>query len=175
MTTGPQYVEGRYVAERRRNPFVQTPLGGRILSGFQLPLFKLRPPEGFGVLTTTGRRTGRRRSRCVRAIRRGQRVFLVAIGGEHSAWLRNARANPDVRLRLPDGTHSGTARELRDGGEREEAMQAFCGTVNPFDFLECRAHRRGRPTREKIIELHRTWFQGGTPLVVELGAPTAGS
>jgi deazaflavin-dependent oxidoreductase (nitroreductase family) len=171
MTAGPQYVEGRYMPERRRNPLVQTPLGGRILSASQLPLFKLRPPEGFGVLTTTGRRTGRKRSRCVRAIRRGDRVFLVAIGGERSAWLKNARANPDVRLRLRDGTHSGRARELRDSAERDEAMEAFCGTVNRFDHLECRAHRRGRPTRAKIVELHRTWFEGGAPLVVDLRDP----
>lgn len=168
MTTGPQYVGGRYVAERVRNPLVQTPLGGRILSASQLPLFKLRPPEGFGVLTTTGRRTGKKRSRCVRAIRRGDRVFLVAIGGEHSAWLKNARANPDVRLRLRDGTYAGTARELLDSAEHDEAMEAFCGTVNRFDYLECRAHRRGRPTRERIVELHRTWFAGGVPLVIEL-------
>ena len=172
MTTGPRYIEGRYVAERRGNPLVQTPLGGRILSASQLPLFKLRPPMGFGVLTTTGRRTGKKRSRCVRAIRRGDRVFLVAIGGERSAWLKNARANPDVRLRLRGRTHAGTAREVRDDAEREEAMAAYCDTVNPFDYLENRAHRKGRPTRERIIELHRTWFEGGVPLVIELSDAT---
>lgn len=168
MTSGPDYVEGRYVAERRRNPLVQTPTGGRILSASQLPLFKLRPPRGFGVLTTTGRRTGKKRSRCVRAIRRGERVFLVAIGGEHSAWLKNARANPNVRLRIPGGTYRGVARELRDPAERAEAKAAYCETINPFDYLENRAHRKGRPTREKIIKLHRTWFEGGVPLVIEL-------
>jgi deazaflavin-dependent oxidoreductase (nitroreductase family) len=168
MTIGPRYVDGRYVAERRRNPLVQTHLGGRILSASQLPFFKLRPPRGFGVLTTTGRRSGRKRSRCVRAIRRGDRAFLVAIGGEYSGWLMNARANPDLRLRLRGGTWDGIARELRDESEREEAMAAYCNTVNPFDYLECRAHRVGRPTREKIDELHRTWFEGGAPLVIEL-------
>ena len=172
MTTGPQYVEGRYVAERRRNPLVQTPLGGRILSASQLPLFKLRPPRGFGVLTTTGRRTGKKRSRCVRAIRHGDRVFLLAIGGERSAWLKNARANSDVRLRLRGGTHAGVARELRDDAEREEAMTVYCDTINPFDYLECYAHRFGRPEREKIQELHRSWFEGGVPLVIELRAPS---
>jgi deazaflavin-dependent oxidoreductase (nitroreductase family) len=167
MTAGPQYVDGRYVAERRRNPLVQTPRGGRILSASQLPLFKLHPPRGFGVLTTTGRRTGKKRSRCVRAIRRGDRAFLVAIGGDHSGWLRNARANPDVHLRLRGGTYAGRAREPRDEAERAEAKAAFCDTFNRFDYLECRAHRHGSPTREKIQELHRTWFEGGVPLVVE--------
>jgi deazaflavin-dependent oxidoreductase (nitroreductase family) len=170
MTGGPRYVDGRYVAERRGNPLVQTPRGGRILSASQLPLFKLYPPQGFGVLTTTGRRTGKKRSRCVRAIRRGDKAFLVAIGGEHSGWLKNARANPDVRLRIRGGSFEGVAREVRDQAEREEAMTAFCETVNPFDYLECRVHRLGRPTRAKIKELHRTWFEGGVPLVVELRA-----
>jgi deazaflavin-dependent oxidoreductase (nitroreductase family) len=168
MTPGPEYVDGRYRAERRGNPLVQTHLGGRILSASQLPLFKLRPPKGFGVLTTTGRKTGKRRSRCVRAIRRGDKAYLVAIGGEFSRWVKNIRANPEVRLRIRDGTFNGLARELRDAAERQEAMAAYCDTVNPFDYAECRVHRLGRPTREKIVELHRTWFEGGTPLVVEL-------
>lgn len=167
---GPEYVDGRYRAERRSNALVQTPQGGRILSASMLPWFKLRPPKGFGVLTTTGRKTGKRRSRCVRAIRRGDKVFLAAIGGEFSGWAKNIRTNPGVRLRIRGGTFSGTAREPRDPAEREEAMAAFCGTVVPFDYLECRAHRVGRPTREKIVELHRTWFEGGVPLVVELDA-----
>ncbi len=149
---------------------MQTPLGGRILSASQLPLFMLRPPKGFDVLTPTGRRTGKRRRRCVRAIRRGDRAFLVAIGGERSAWLKNARSNPRVELRLPDGIHEGTARDVRDETERQEAMTAFCADVNRFDYLECRAHLTGRPTREKIEELHRTWFTGGVPLVVDLRA-----
>ncbi|HYU59486.1 MAG TPA: nitroreductase family deazaflavin-dependent oxidoreductase [Solirubrobacterales bacterium] len=168
MTEGPSYVDGKYVAERRRNPLVQTSLGGRVLSASQLPWFSVLPPKGFGVLTTTGRKTGKTRRRCVRAIRRGDRAYLVAIGGEFSGWLKNVRATPEVRLRIRGGTFSGIARELRDDSERQEAMTAFCETVNPFDYAECRAHRRGRPTRSKVRELHRTWFQGGVPLVVEL-------
>jgi len=80
MNTGPEYVEGRYLAERRRNLLVQTPTGGRILSAAMLPWFKVMPPKGCGVLTTTGRKTGKARSRCVRAIREGDRVYLVATG-----------------------------------------------------------------------------------------------
>jgi deazaflavin-dependent oxidoreductase (nitroreductase family) len=168
INRGPAYVDGRYLAERRRNPFVQTHLGGRMLSASQLPWFKLLPPQGFGVLTTTGRKTRKRRSRCVRAIRRGDRAYLVAIGGEFSAWLKNIRANPTVRLRIRGGRFMGVARELRDAAESPEAMASYCETVNPFDYFECRAHRKGRPTRSKIVELHRTWFEGGIPLVIEL-------
>ena len=168
INEGPTYVEGRYVAERRRNPFVQTHLGARLLSASQLPWFTFLPPKGFGVLTTTGRKTGKRRSRCVRAVRRGDRAYLVAIGGESNRWLKNIRANPEVRLRIRGGTFGGRARDLRDAAERQEVMVAYCESVYPFDYAECRAHRKGRPTRSKIVELLRTWFEGGTPLVIEL-------
>jgi deazaflavin-dependent oxidoreductase (nitroreductase family) len=165
---GPQYVEGRYVAERRGNRLVQTPAGGRILSAAMLPWFTVVPPKGCGVLTTTGRKTGKARRRCVRAIRRGDNVYLVAIGGEHSRWLKNVRANPSVQLRIRGGTYEGVARELSDPDERAVAREIFCEPVTAFDHLENRAHRKGMPSREKIIELHRAWFDGGVPLVIEL-------
>jgi deazaflavin-dependent oxidoreductase (nitroreductase family) len=171
MTAGPHYVDGRYVAERRRNPLVQTHLGGRILSAAMLPWFTLMPPKGCGVLTTTGRKTGKARRRCVRAIRRGDKVFLVAIGGEFNRWLKNIRANPNVRLRILGGTYRGIVRDVHDPDERAEARAAYCEEINPFDYLENRAHRTGRPTSEKIVELHGAWFEGGVPLVIELPNP----
>ena len=33
---------------------------GRIVSALMLPFFMLRPPAGYGVIVTTGRRTARR-------------------------------------------------------------------------------------------------------------------
>lgn len=161
------YVDGQYVAERR-NPLVRSLAGARVLSALQLPLFTALPPSGFGVITTTGRRSGKARRRCVRAIRRGDKAYLVSIGGARAAWLKNIRANPRVRLRIRGGTFEGVAREVHEAAERQEAMKAYCQTVNLFDYGECRLHRRGRPTRSKIKELHRTWFDGGIPLVVEL-------
>jgi deazaflavin-dependent oxidoreductase (nitroreductase family) len=156
------------IAERKRNPFVSSAAGGRVLSASQLPWFTVRPPRGFGVLTTTGRRTGKKRRKCVRAIRSGDKAFIVSIGGARAAWAKNIRANPNVRLRIRGGTFDGVAREPRDAAEREQAMAAYCGTVNRFDYAECSMHRPGRPTRAKIEELHRRWFDTGLPLVVEL-------
>lgn len=74
MSAGPEYVEGRYVAERRRNPFVQKPKAARILSAVMLPWFTVRPPKGYDVLTTIGRKTGKARRRCVRTFRRGDKA-----------------------------------------------------------------------------------------------------
>ncbi len=158
-----------HVPERKRNPFTRSAAGGRTLSAMQLPWFTLLPPRGFGVLTTVGRRTGKTRRRCVRAIRRGDRVYIVSIGGPRAAWVKNLRANPRVRLRIRGGTFDGLARELTDPDERREAMAAYCGTINRLDYAECRLHRGGRPTRQRIEELHRKWFTTGLPLVVELG------
>ena len=126
------------------------------------------PAPGTGVLTTKGRKTGKLRRKCVRVIVKGNKAYLVAIGGEKLAWLKNIRANSKVRLRIPGGTYSGTAHEVRNEGERQEAREAFVGTVMPFDYVECAFHRRGRPTREKIQELHTTWFEGGIPVIVDL-------
>jgi deazaflavin-dependent oxidoreductase (nitroreductase family) len=163
-----RYVDGQYVAERRHNPFVGSLAGARVLSALQLPWFTVRPPSGFGVLTTIGRRTGKRRRKCIRAIRRGNQAYIVSIGGAQAAWMRNVRADPNVRLRIRGGSFSGVARELTDISEMKTVMEAYCGAVNRFDYAECRVHRNGRPTRSKIEELHRAWFEGGIPLVIEL-------
>lgn len=157
-----------YVAERRHNPFVRSLNGSRVISALMLPWFSLLPPKGFGVIATTGRRTGKTRRRCVRAIRRGDRAYLVSIPGASAAWLKNIRANPRVSLRVAGGTRAGRARELSEPAELSAATRAYCQTVNLVDYAECIAHRRGRPTRSKIQELHRTWFEEGIPLVVEL-------
>jgi deazaflavin-dependent oxidoreductase (nitroreductase family) len=157
-----------YVGERKHNPFINSAAGGRTLSALQLPFFTLRPPIGFGVLTTRGRRSGKTRRRCVRAICEDGKAYIVAIKGARTSWVKNIRANPDVRLRVRGGTCAGLARELRGMVETQTAMEAYCEKVNPFDYLECLMWRKGRPTRTKIKELHRAWFDHGTPLLVEL-------
>ena len=159
---------GGYVPERQRNPFVRSAGGGRVLSALQLPWFTLLPPSGWGVITTTGRRTGKARRKCVRAVRSGDKAYVVSLGGASAAWVKNIRADPNVRLRIRGGTFAGTAREPRDAAERAEAHELYCGTVKPFDYAGCAMHRRGLPTRAKIEELHRTWFERGLALVVEL-------
>lgn len=162
--------------ERKRNPFLRSPTGGRLLSAMMLPLFWLRAPVGFGVLTTTGRRTGKRRRKCIRVIRCGHEAYLVMIRPNPaaiqtrriSAWVLNIRAHPDVLLRTREGTFTGRARELSDPGEREAAAEAYCRAVNLFDYVECVFHRGGLPTRAKIVDLHRSWLRHGVALAIEL-------
>jgi deazaflavin-dependent oxidoreductase (nitroreductase family) len=161
------------VRERPRNPFTRSATGGRVLSALMLPFFAVRPPSGFGVLTTTGRKSGKARRKCVRAIRQGNTAYLVMLGpalpaGMVAAWLLNIRADAQVRLRIRGGTYTGTARELEEGTEKEQARAAYCEAVHAFDYAECDFHRAGRPTRAKILELHRYWFDTGIPLAIDL-------
>lgn len=167
------------IAKHRR--LLRTGRSGRVLSALMLPLLRWSPPAGFGVLTTTGCKSGKPRSKCVRVIRRGERAYLVALRPPHvavtapdavHAWVRNIRANPTVRLRIPDGTFDGVAHEITDA-DLATARAAICDTVNPVDYAECTLHLRGLPTHTKIQELHRYWFDTGIPIVIELKETTA--
>jgi deazaflavin-dependent oxidoreductase (nitroreductase family) len=157
-----------YLQGHRRNPLTTTPLGGRVLSASQLLWFTLWPPQGFGVLTTTGRKTGKPRRKCVRAILHGDRIYLVSLRGPHAAWIHNLRADPRVQLRLRQGTFTGLAREIEDADKRQQAHEVYCTSVNAFDRFEYRMHRAGTPTRERIRALHGQWFSAGIPVVIEV-------
>jgi deazaflavin-dependent oxidoreductase (nitroreductase family) len=150
---------------------------GRILSAMMLPFLAIWAPPGYGVLTTTGRKSGIQRRKCIRTIRRGNKAFVVqlrppALAIERptavSAWVWNIRSDPRVRLRIGRRAYSGVAREISDRDELEQAREAICETVHLLDYDECALHLRGLPTRAKIKELHRYWFETGIPLVVEL-------
>lgn len=152
----------------RRNPLVNSRLGGRILSASQLWFFLLLPPRGYGVLTTIGRSTGKRRRRCVRVVRYGAAAVVVAIKGERTGWLRNATANPEVRLRMRGRFGEGVASTAREPLELEQARAAYVSEVFPFDYLTFVNWRRGRPTPQRIQALTNTWFDTGTPLILSL-------
>jgi deazaflavin-dependent oxidoreductase (nitroreductase family) len=148
-------------------PFTHSHRSGRILSAAQLPYFQLRPPHNYGILTTTGHKTGKRRSRCIRIARRGDRAYFVAIKGASTHWAKNVLANPEVKLRLRSGRFSGRAREVRPE-EREEGREAYSADVHLFERGEWSIWRKDKFSPEKSRELHREWFDTGTPFVVEL-------
>ena len=150
---------------------------GRLLSALMLPGLLAWPGSGYGVITTTGRKTGKPRRKCIRVIRRGNKAYIVQLRPPElamtrpsavSAWVWNIRSNPNVKLRIRGGTFAGVARELKEPAELAEARAAFCEKVTLSDYGECALHLRGLPTRAKIEELHRYWFDTGIPLVVDL-------
>ena len=167
----------RHASKHKRNPFVRSATGGRVLSALMLPFVTMLPSAGYGVITTTGRKTGKARRKCIRAIRREGSVYIVMLRppviamarpSAVSAWVWNIRANPNVRLRIRGGRFQGVARELKEPAELQRAREAFCETVNATDYAERELHLRGLPRRSKIKELHRYWFDTGIPLVVDL-------
>ena len=163
--------------EPKHRRLLRSERDGRVLSGVMVPFLEIWAPAGYGVLTTTGRKSGLQRRKCVRAIRRDDKAFIVqlrppALAMERptavSGWVWNIRGNPNVTLRLGRRTYAGVAREIEDPRELEQAREAICETVHLTDYDECALHMRGFPTREKIKAMHRYWFDTGIPLVVEL-------
>jgi deazaflavin-dependent oxidoreductase (nitroreductase family) len=160
-----------FESERKHNPFVSSGDGALALNLLHRPWFAVRLPLGYGTLATRGRKSGKTRRRNMRAIRDGDKVYVVAIKGDSiTGWAKNARAEPRVRLRIRDGTFDGVARDLRPD-EIERAREVYCdGPVGPFEYVEYRMWKKGRPTPERIRALHRAWFEQGTPMVIDLSA-----
>ncbi|WP_280338482.1 nitroreductase/quinone reductase family protein [Nocardia neocaledoniensis] len=161
----------------RHGRLIRSARDGKLLSAAMLPLLRVRMPRGYGVLTTTGRKSGLPRPKCVRVLREGSRAYLVQLmppsllverPGAVNAWLRNIRADPRVTLELPDGTFGGTAREIADPAESDMARTLLCDTVVPLDFAECALHLRGFPSRAKIRDLHEYWFRTGRAVAIDL-------
>jgi deazaflavin-dependent oxidoreductase (nitroreductase family) len=124
-------------------------------------------PTNVAALTTTGRKSGKPRTTFVRAYCDGDKAYLVSITGEHALWLKNIRANPKVTLRFRRDTMSGTARDPHNDAEHQAVHDALCDSTHPFDYAENMFHRKGLPTRTKIIELHTAWLEGGTVVIVD--------
>jgi deazaflavin-dependent oxidoreductase (nitroreductase family) len=176
----PQVADVREAAAKesaKHTRTIRSARDGRLLSALMLPFFQLRPPAGYGVITTTGRKTGKLRRKCIRVIRQGNNAYIVQLRPPElaikrpsaaAAWVWNIRANPNVRLRIRGGNFAGVAREITEPAELEQARRVMCETVTLFDYGECDLHIRGLPTRAKIEKLHSYWFDTGIPLVVEL-------
>jgi deazaflavin-dependent oxidoreductase (nitroreductase family) len=150
---------------------------GQILSALMLPDYTFGTPAGHAVLTTTGRKTGRPRRKVIRAIRKGNQVYVVQLRPPTpaiqtplaaSAWVLNIRANPHVQLKLGRRTHPAVMHEIEDPAELTRARETFCEPVHLVDYGECLLHLKGVPSPRKIRDLHRYWFDTGVPLVAEL-------
>ncbi len=153
------------------NPFASTRGYARLANIFVAPMLRLVPmPHGFVLLTVTGRRSGKPRRRPVRAVRRGDTFYAVAILGERSDWLRNARKEPRVTIRPGRRTHDATVRELSDLAERESAGELYVGEIYPYDYVDYVSLHWGWPTRRKIIDAHRRWLEDGVMVAIDLDA-----
>ncbi len=157
------------------NPFAGSRGYARLSNIFIRPLFSLLPaPRGFTLLTVTGRRSGNPRQRPVRAVRRGDTLYAVAMLGERSDWLRNVRKEPRVEVKVGRRRYSGLAREVGDRAEREAALELYVREVFPADYGDYAAYHWGFPTRRKIEEAHRRWAAEGIMVAIDLERPESG-
>jgi deazaflavin-dependent oxidoreductase (nitroreductase family) len=83
--------------------------------------------EDYCYLTTTGRRTGRPHEIEIWFALDGDTLYMLSGGRARSDWVRNARADPEVRLRIAGSTFTGRARLLRRGAEDARARKAVAG------------------------------------------------
>jgi deazaflavin-dependent oxidoreductase (nitroreductase family) len=155
------------------NPFAKSRWFHRLAnySGMWV-FFRLLPaPRGFALLTVTGRRTGKRRRRPIRAIRDGTTLYAVAILGERSDWLRNLRANPRATARVGTRTRDIDMREITDPTEREKAEHLYVETVAPYDYFDVPIVDWTFPTPARIRKSHRDWLHRGILVALDLESP----
>lgn len=175
-----RYGDGLYIFERFSRAGAVTSAGEKrtftsTLRALHRPWFAVWMPTGVAELTTTGRKSGKLRKTFVRAYLDGHRAYLVSITGERALWLKNIRANRKVTLRFRRTTLRGIARDPSNATERRAVGDAFCGNTHPFDYAENMFHRKGLPTRTKIIELHAAWLTGGVAIIVDARSEVAPS
>jgi deazaflavin-dependent oxidoreductase (nitroreductase family) len=96
------------------------------------------------VLTTTGRRTGERRSSAMIYGEDGGRyVVMASLGGApmHPKWFLNLRANPEVEVQVGAKRFRAHAREAM-GDERDRLWSLMTGIWPNFDLYQSRTERR---------------------------------
>lgn len=132
-------------------------------------MYRLLPvPRGFALLNLVGRNSGKPRPRPVRALRDGDTLYAVALGGERSDWLKNARANPEITVKVGRKTRPATLREITDAAELGRATKLYVDTVVPYDYQDYPMVHWDFPTRRKIVEAHRRWIENGVLVAIDL-------
>ena len=96
------------------------------------------------LLTTTGRRTGRRRTKPLLYVRDGERLALAAsYGGRpyHPAWYLNLQAEPNAEVQLGRERRSVRARDATPE-ERDRLWPQFVSTYPKYELYRRSTDRR---------------------------------
>ncbi len=150
------------------NPFARSKLFHKIGNITNTPPLRIRPPKGVAVVTTKGRRSGKPRTRAMRAVRDGDRVYAAAILGPRADWLKNIDADPKVFVKLGRNTYRATARRITDPDELARAQGIYRPVAGWYDSFDYVTYVWGIPTRSNVLRVHDEWFTKGTPVVFEL-------
>jgi deazaflavin-dependent oxidoreductase (nitroreductase family) len=132
------------------------------------PLRLLPTPRGYAIITTIGQKSGKPRTRALRAVRDGRNVYAVALLGEKTAWLANIKANPSVTIRLGSKTFAATARRVTDPDERARAENAYRPVAGWYDWFDYMNFAWSIPTRGRLLAAHDRWFESGTVVAFDL-------
>ena len=81
------------------------------------PLMRRLPVQT--LLETTGRKTGQPRHTPLDGSKVGNEFWFVSEFGENSQYVKNIKANPNVRVRLRGTWHNGTAHLMPDDDPEE--------------------------------------------------------
>jgi deazaflavin-dependent oxidoreductase (nitroreductase family) len=151
------------------NPFARSRAFHKIGNVTNTPVWKVLPtPNGLALVTTLGRKSGRKRPRAMRVVRLGDSVYAVAMLGRRSDWLANVRADPNVTIKLGSTTYRATARELTHPAELARAAETYRPVVGWYDYFDYANLVWDLPTRSKLLRAHDEWFEEGIPVVFEL-------
>ncbi len=96
------------------------------------------------LLTTTGRRSGEKRTTPLIHVTDGDRWVVIASKGgapEHPAWFKNLAADPEIEIQVRDEVIPVTA-EVVEGEERERLWKAMTASWPDYDDYQRKTDRR---------------------------------
>jgi deazaflavin-dependent oxidoreductase (nitroreductase family) len=123
----------------------------RALGKLNVPIYRLTRGRVLGkvgqapvlLLTSTGRRSGQRRTAPVLFLRDGERVVVIGsnAGNTHApAWSHNLKANPDAEIDMRGERRQVRAR-VAEGEERTELWGKMNAQYEGFDEYDQRTSR----------------------------------
>ena len=111
-------------------------LGGRMMGAKD-------EPGGIVVVTTTGRKSGKQRSRPLMHLRDGEKIMVVASAGgddNHPSWFLNMQAKPEVTVHVGGEEATYRARTV-EGRERDDLYKRFVAVNDTFADYENKTDR----------------------------------
>ena len=115
-------------------------------------MFERLADEDFAYLTTLGRKTGRRHRIEIWFALHDGRVYVLSGGGDAADWVKNIRADGDVRIQIGSRGVAARGRIIRRKQEDQLAR----------DLLDAK-YMAWKPGKKLS-----SWARGATPVAIDL-------
>jgi deazaflavin-dependent oxidoreductase (nitroreductase family) len=104
------------------------------------------------LLSTVGRRSGRHRVTPLVYVERGDTILVASARGPSADWLRNIRANPNVRVQVGRRQFDALAEPTTDGEKIADYLQSLMDR-NPrmFGVILRMEGLSSRPSRAELV------------------------